>query len=55
MVVDILNYDNAVFRNYAFWLAVLIIKTLVMAPLTGRMRFKTKVISSILGYVQNYL
>lgn len=44
MVLDLINYDNAVFRSYAYWMAVLIFKTLIMAPLTGRQRFKNKVL-----------
>lgn len=43
MTVDLISFDNAVFRAYAYWVAVLIAKTLVMAPLTGRQRFRTKV------------
>lgn len=43
MSLDVLNDDNAVFRSYAYWMAILIIKTLVMAPLTGRQRHKNKV------------
>lgn len=40
---DLVSIDNPVFRSYAFWSLILVVKMLLMAPLTGRMRFKTKV------------
>ena len=42
-VYELLSRDNVVFRAYAFWASVLILKTLAMAMLTGMQRFRTKV------------
>ena len=42
-VVELLNFDNAVFKAYLFWSAVLVLKMLIMGPLTAIQRFKTKV------------
>ncbi|XP_023302253.1 microsomal glutathione S-transferase 1-like isoform X2 [Lucilia cuprina] len=41
-VVELLSFDNVVFKAYVFWSAVLVIKMLLMGPLTGIQRFKTK-------------
>jgi glutathione S-transferase len=38
-----LSVDNDVFGAYVFWSAVLVIKMLLMAPLTAMQRFKKKV------------
>lgn len=43
-VVELIDFNNEVFRAYAFWTAVTVIKMLAMGPLTGRQRFKHKVI-----------
>lgn len=32
-IVELLQYENPVFRNYAFWSAFLILKTAVLALL----------------------
>ncbi|KAM7347417.1 microsomal glutathione S-transferase-like isoform 2-T2 [Cochliomyia hominivorax] len=40
--LDLLNFDNVVFKTYVFWSIVLVIKMLLMSPLTGIQRFKTK-------------
>lgn len=42
-VYELLSKDNVVFRAYAFWVAVLLLKTLAMAMLTAAQRFRTKV------------
>ena len=42
-VVELLNFDNAVFKAYIFWSAVLVLKMLIMGPLTGIHRFRNKV------------
>jgi glutathione S-transferase len=39
-----LNVDNDVFGAYIFWSAMLVVKMLLMAPLTGMQRFKKKVL-----------
>ncbi|KAG4070427.1 hypothetical protein HA402_005659 [Bradysia odoriphaga] len=46
MSLDLINYNNAVFRDYAFWMAILVIKTLAMGPLTGRQRHKSKIFAN---------
>uniref|UniRef100_A0A1L8E4A3 Microsomal glutathione S-transferase 1 n=2 Tax=Nyssomyia neivai TaxID=330878 RepID=A0A1L8E4A3_9DIPT len=40
---DLISNDNEVFRSYVFWSTVLVVKTLSMAYLTGRIRMKKKV------------
>lgn len=42
-VYELLSKDNVVFRAYAFWVTVLLLKTLAMSILTGMQRFRTKV------------
>lgn len=42
-IVELISHDNAVFRAYAFWSAVLIFKMLAMAYLTGQQRKKKQV------------
>ncbi|XP_055383089.1 microsomal glutathione S-transferase 1 isoform X2 [Condylostylus longicornis] len=42
MDVDLLSFENPIFKSYVFWSAVLIIKMLLMAPLTGFHRFRTQ-------------
>lgn len=42
-VYELLSKDNVVFRAYAFWVTVLLLKTLAMSILTGLQRFRTKV------------
>lgn len=42
-IVEIISYDNPVFRAYAFWSAILILKMLLMSYLTGQQRKKSKV------------
>lgn len=45
-VVELLTFENDVFKTYVFWAAVLTIKMLLMAALTGSKRRKAKVIHS---------
>lgn len=40
---ELLSKDNVVFRTYAFWTTVLLLKLLAMSILTGLQRFRTKV------------
>ena len=40
---ELLNFDNVVFKAYVFWIAVLVVKMLLMSLLTAMQRFKTKV------------
>ncbi|XP_055692443.1 microsomal glutathione S-transferase 1-like [Lutzomyia longipalpis] len=40
---DIISNENEVFRSFAFWSVVLLVKTLAMAYLTGRVRWTKKV------------
>lgn len=42
-VYELLTRENVVFKAYAFWASVLILKTLAMALLTAMQRFRTKV------------
>lgn len=42
-VYELLSRDNIVFKSYAFWGSVLILKTLAMSILTGLHRFRTQV------------
>lgn len=42
--LDLISFENDVFRAYAFWTAITVIKMLIMGPLTGRQRFKNKVL-----------
>lgn len=42
-LIDLISYENDVFRTYAFWASVLIIKMLFMSILTGMTRYKTNV------------
>ena len=42
-VLDLLSFDNEVFKSYMFWSAVLVLKMLAMSMLTGLQRFKTHV------------
>lgn len=42
-ILDTISADNDVFRAYAFWTAVTVIKMLLMSGLTGKNRFKNKV------------
>lgn len=60
-ISELISYDNDVFRTYAFWVAVLVVKMLGMSLLTAIQRFKNKVkfsfmrkkieIKKIRGYV----
>nr|BAN20983.1 microsomal glutathione s-transferase [Riptortus pedestris] len=43
---DLMSLDNAVFRAYLFYSAVLILKMLLMAPLTARWRYAKKIFIS---------
>lgn len=47
-ISELISYDNDVFRTYAFWVAVLVVKMLGMSLLTAIQRFKNKVKFSIL-------
>ncbi|XP_043658773.1 microsomal glutathione S-transferase 1 isoform X1 [Drosophila teissieri] len=40
--VELLSLANPVFKSFAFWVGVLVIKMLAMSLLTGLQRFKTK-------------
>lgn len=40
---SLISSENEVFRTYAFWSAVLVIKMLIMSLLTGMNRHKNKV------------
>lgn len=42
-LLDNISLENEVFRAYAFWTAVVVIKMLLMAPLTGMTRIGKKV------------
>lgn len=44
-VVQLLSFENDVFKTYVFWAAVLTIKMLLMAVLTSNKRSKAKVIT----------
>lgn len=46
-ISELISYDNDVFRTYAFWVAVLVVKMLGMSLLTAIQRFKNKVKCSI--------
>jgi len=41
-MIELLTYENPVLRNFCFWSSILLIKTLLMALLTGAQRFRTK-------------
>ncbi|KAG5682643.1 hypothetical protein PVAND_011982 [Polypedilum vanderplanki] len=41
-ILDAISLENEVFRAYAFWTAITVLKMLIMSPLTGRLRFKNK-------------
>ncbi|XP_065364199.1 microsomal glutathione S-transferase 1-like [Calliphora vicina] len=41
-VVELLSFDNVVFKSYVFWGTVMVTKMLLMGPLTAIQRFKTK-------------
>lgn len=43
IISELISYDNDVFRTYAFWVAVLVVKMLGMSLLTAIQRFKNKV------------
>ncbi|XP_061395202.1 microsomal glutathione S-transferase 1-like [Musca vetustissima] len=40
--LDLLTFDNAVFKAYIFWSAVLVVKMMFMSLLTAMQRFRTK-------------
>lgn len=42
-ISELISYENDVFRTYAFWVAVLVVKMLGMSLLTAIQRFKNKV------------
>ena len=42
-MVEFLSTENPVFRAYAFWSAVLVLKVLAMAAFTSKTRGKKKV------------
>lgn len=42
-IIDTISLENDVFRAYAFWTAVTVIKMIAMSALTGRARMKNKV------------
>ena len=46
--LDILSYENPVLRSYIFWSSILVIKMVLMGPLTALQRLKRKV-SVIIG------
>lgn len=37
-VVQLLSFDNPVFKAYLFYCALLVLKVMLMAPLTARLR-----------------
>lgn len=43
MSLDLISNDNEAFRGYAFWVGILILKTLAMSILTAMKRMKNKV------------
>uniref|UniRef100_A0A1L8E4B1 Microsomal glutathione S-transferase 1 n=1 Tax=Nyssomyia neivai TaxID=330878 RepID=A0A1L8E4B1_9DIPT len=43
---DLISNDNDVFRSFAFWSTVLLVKVLAMAPLTARQRFRKMVFAN---------
>lgn len=45
-IVELISNDNSVFRAYAFWSAILILKMLAMSFLTGQQRKKKQVIDT---------
>lgn len=50
--VEIISYENPVFRAYVFWSSILILKMLAMAYLTSRQRRAKKVCKATkLGHV----
>lgn len=42
-VYELLVYENAVLRNYAFWSSILVMKMLLMTLVTAAQRIRTKV------------
>lgn len=44
-ILETISLENEVFKAYAFWTAVVVVKMLLMSALTGKARFKNKVIS----------
>lgn len=44
--MELMSLDNPVFKAYLFYCSVLIIKMLLMAPLTARLRFAKKIFIS---------
>lgn len=53
-VFDALNFNNEVFRAYITWCSILLLKVLLMAPLTGFQRFR-KGVSITVGEFRNNL
>ncbi|GAB0094413.1 Glutathione transferase [Sergentomyia squamirostris] len=45
-IVDLLSFDNIVFRNLCLWIGILIVKMLFMSGLTAFFRIKNKAFSS---------
>lgn len=45
--MDLLSYENPVFRGYITWGGLLLWKMMFMAPMTGLQRFRTKVSISL--------
>lgn len=45
-LVDLLSYENPVLSAYLFWSAILILKVLAMAILTGKQRQKKNVMAN---------
>lgn len=43
MSMEYIDLENPVFRTYAFWSAVLVLKIFAMSILTGLQRFRTQV------------
>lgn len=42
-IIELISYENAAFRAYVFWSAILIMKMLAMAFLTSQQRSKKQV------------
>lgn len=53
-ILDLLNYENPVLRNYAFWAALLIIKVGLMSLLTSVQRYRSKVLYNIRWFKEHY-
>lgn len=47
---EIFSYDNIVFTTYIAWSSILVIKMLLLSPMTAFQRMKTRVSCSIIHY-----